>query len=90
MHARFLAASSLLLSLLAAAPVRAAEEMAFDLLKAVSSDPSPPAGVDALLRGAHGQTRAAIRMKKLIDWIHARHLPGRSPASQYSASGMER
>lgn len=63
MHARFLTASSLFLTLLAAAPADAAEEMAFDLLDAVSSDPSRPAGVDALLRGAHGQTRAAIRMK---------------------------
>lgn len=41
----------------------AAAQPSFDLVEAVSRDERRPAGVDALLRGAHGQTRAGVRMK---------------------------
>ncbi|MFP6665171.1 MAG: sulfatase [Deltaproteobacteria bacterium] len=47
--------------LLAAAPAHAAAP-AFDLVVLVARDNARPEGVDAVLRGAHGQTRAGIRM----------------------------
>ena len=44
-------------------PARAASPLAFDLVSLVADDPGAAAGVDAVMRGAHGQTRTAVRMK---------------------------
>ncbi|MEO2169303.1 MAG: sulfatase [bacterium] len=56
----------LLATLLLLVPHALAAEPAaavFDLVAAVARDEARPEGVDAVLRGAHGQTRAGIRMK---------------------------
>ena len=42
---------------------QAASPPAFDLVALVADDPGAAAGVDAVMRGAHGQTRTAVRMK---------------------------
>ena len=44
-------------------PARAANPLAFDLVALVAEDPGAASGVDAVMRGAHGQTRTAVRMK---------------------------